>query len=103
MKRAFSSVISTTNSPIGMVAAPISGYLEFYNFMLIIPKFNVIQKIYTPEGAADIKFWDWKMRNFSAGFIIFLSHGPFYRVVYAQLRKARMVCASPSKQFLYQL
>lgn len=54
-----------------MVAAPVSGYLEFYNFMLIIPKFNVIQKIYTPEGAADIKFGDWKMRNFSAGFIIF--------------------------------
>ncbi len=67
----FTSVISTTNSPIGMVAAPVSGYLEFYNFMLIIPKFNVIQKIYTPEGAADIKFGDWKMRNFSAGFIIF--------------------------------
>ncbi len=73
----FTSVIATTNSPIGMVAAPISGYLEFYNFMLIIPKFNVIQEINTPDGAADIKFWDWKMRNFSAGFIFYYTTAPF--------------------------
>ncbi len=67
------SVISTTNSPLGTVAAPFSGYSGLANFMPIIPKFNVSQKIYTPDGQADVKFWDWGLRNFSAGFRFYLT------------------------------
>lgn len=33
-------------------------------------KFRLAQKIKTPDGDASVKWWDWGMRSFSAGYIV---------------------------------
>ena len=46
----FTSVISTTNSPVGFVLTPVNEYVGTFSFLTIIPKLTIRQQIYTPFG-----------------------------------------------------
>jgi len=65
-------LIATTNSIYGPIVAPILGGVSMMNESRFIPqvkpKFRILQKIKTPLGNADIKYWDWSFKNLALGY-----------------------------------
>ena len=99
----FCPVSTTTNSLYGLLLNGLGVGSQLPWFPNVFNRFSVMQSIDTPNGKADVKYWDWELRNIAVAYQVayqskLTPFGASFRVGYEK-RGLRTTLPDESKQY----